>query len=982
MKNKKQTQQTELSIQTLTVITMAFILLLSAVICFGSDTSDRDYTALVDPFIGNLDYGNTFSGPATPYGMIQLTPHLKFTDEEGSGILYGFQHTTNSGSAGGGNTVRGDILFMPFAIKNAEIPADMSFQSKFSHKNETASPGYFKTLLEDYNITAELTAACRTGFHKYSFPESDNAGIVLKLARGSVTISSDEMSGYEQSPSNGNRVYFYAKLLNPADSYEIIHGDKIIKDIDTLEGSDIKAIFKFKSNTDKPIMFKVGISFVSKEGAKNNLEQEIPDWDFNKIRNNTVSEWNRELGKIEVSGGTETEQTIFYTALYHSLIHPSIYMDVDGKYHSANGNNYTAEKGFENYTTFSLWDTFRALHPLYTIINQKRTSQFIRAFMERYDHRGRMLIMDFRGVEGQQPPMIGYHSLSVLADAYVKDIRDYDVAKAYKAMVHLAKNSGRQGMELYLNYGYIPSDLVGQSVSRTLEYCYDDWCVTRLAKDFNNADYQYFSRRGQFFKNVFSQEVNFMRGRKSNFEFVPNFDPMETINHYTEANAYQYSTYVPQDVEGLINLMGGDKVFEAWLDACFTTQTDFSKINVADVTGLIGQYAHGNEPSHHISYLYNYVGTPWKTQEMTRKIMATLYKATPDGIDGNEDCGQMSAWYVMSAMGLYSVTPGQTYYTIGSPAFNNIKIHLENGKTFEIVANNNRPENVYIQSAQLNGNSYSKTFLEHEDIMNGGTIVFEMSNVPNKTRGTAKADRPYAPEHSFVIAKAPEISFPNILFLDHTTITMAPAEAGAEIRYTLDGSEPNKMSMLYTQPITIGQETLFKTKSYVDGKLASDTKTVHFKTIEMLDAVTVTDELQPGVSYLYKEGNIADCRDLPNHKTLKTGVLEYFHVNEIPDSRQFGYNLEGYLLVPETGVYSFGLEANDGAVLYLNDKIIIDNDGGHRAQRLDTKIGLKKGWHPIRVDYFQQGLAKSLDVYWTGPGIEYQALAPEVLFHK
>ncbi len=964
----------------LTLFTFGFILITWAALLSAAPTA-KDYTTLVDPFIGTLDYGNTFSGPATPYGMVQLTPYMHFEEEDGSGILKGFQHTSNSGSAGGGNRARGEIVFMPFVVDDASNLADMKFESHFSHDQESASPGYYKIIPDAYPLSVELTASFHSGLHKYNFDETGNAGVALKLDNGSITMTKDEISGYEISPANKNKVYFYAKLSKPADSYEFIENGKTVNNTTSLEGEKINALFNFSTQAGESVMLKVGISYVSVDGAKNNVLQEIPNWDFDRIVQEAVKSWNTELGKIEVSGGTETDQTIFYTAFYHSLIHPNLYTDVDGKYHGADGKVYTA-KDFTNYTTFSLWDTFRALHPLYTIINQERTSDFIKSFLERYDHRGRMLIMDFRGVEGESAPMIGYHSVSVLADAYVKGIRDYDITKAYKAMVHLAKNSGRQGMALYLNYGYIPSDLVGQSVSRTLEYCYDDWCVTRMAKDFNNADYQYFSRRGQFFKNVFSQQVNFMRGRKSNFEFVPNFDPMETINHYTEANAYQYSTYVPQDVAGLINLMGGDKAFEAWLDACFTTQTDFSKINVADVTGLIGQYAHGNEPSHHISYLYNYVGTPWKTQEMTRKIMATLYKATPDGIDGNEDCGQMSAWYVMSAMGLYSVTPGQTYYTIGSPAFNNIKIHLENGKTFEIVANNNSPENVYIQSAQLNGKSYTKTFLEQEDIMNGGTLVFEMANVPNKTRGTAKADRPYAPEHSFVIAKAPEISFPNILFLDHTTITMAPAEPGAEIRYTLDGSEPNKLSMLYTQPITIGQETLFKTKSFVDGKLASDTKTVHFKTIAMLDAVAVTGELHPGVSYLYKEGEIASCRDLPNHKTLKTGVLEYFHVNEIPDSRQFGYNLTGYLLVPETGVYSFGLEANDGAVLYLNDKIIIDNDGGHRAQRLDTKIGLKKGWHPIRVDYFQQGLAKSLDVYWQGPGIEYQALSPDVLFHK
>jgi putative alpha-1,2-mannosidase len=508
-----------------------------------------------------------------------------------------------------------------------------------------------------------------------------------------------------------------------------------------------------------------------------------------------------------------------------------------------------------------------------------------------------MLIMEFQGEEGDHPPMIGYHSLSVIADAYVKGIRDYDVPKVYKAMKELADDcTSRPEKELYLQYGYIPSDLKGQSVSRTLEYSYDDWCMSRLAEDFSEEDHLYYSMRGEFYKNVFSKEVNFMRGRKSNFEMVDNFDPMETINHYTEANAYQYSTFVPQDIEGLIDLMGGDKKMEEWLDACFTTQTDFSKINVRDVTGLIGQYAHGNEPSHHIAYLYNYAGVPWKTQKMARQIMSTLYTDKRDGIDGNEDCGQMSAWYVLSAMGFYSVTPGMDYYAIGSPVFDKVTINLENGNKFEIVAKGNSEKNIYIQSAKLNGNSYSKTYLKHGDIMNGGKMVFEMGSKPNMEWGTKKEDRPYSVKNKFKYAKSPEIEFPNILFLESNTITMTGEEPGAKIYYTLDGSEPTEKSKLYTKPVTITKPLVLKTRSYVEGIHPSYPLTVHFNKIDMLEAVAASG-LKPGVKYKYREGNMENTRMLKNYPVLKTGVLEYFHVNEIKDSRQFGYNLEGYLKV-------------------------------------------------------------------------------------
>ena len=535
------------------------------------------------------------------------------------------------------------------------------------------------------------------------------------------------------------------------------------------------------------------------------------------MRDDAAKAWNKELGKIEVEGGTKTEQILFYTALYHSMIHPNIYMDVDRKFHSTNGKIYTATN-FDNYTNFSLWDTFRALHPLYTIINRQRTSQFIRTFLERYDHNGRFLIMEFDGVEGEEPPMIGYHSLSVLADSYVKGIRNYDVPKAYQAIKKLTNDIIRPEKDLYLQYGFIPSDLKGQSVSRTLECSYDDWCVTRLAADFNEMDNLYYSQRGDFYKNVFSKEVNFMRGRKSNFQYVTGFDPNETINHYTEANAWQYSTFVPQDIEGLITMMGGDPVFETWLDSCFSVKPDYSKINLSDVTGLIGQYAHGNEPSHHIAYLYNYVGTPWKTQKMTRQILSTLYKNKPEGIEGNEDCGQMSAWYVMSAMGIYSVTPGMDYYVIGSPIFDKVKINLENGKLFEIIANKTSEKNKYIQTGSLNGKSYSKSYLTDKDIQNGGSLAFEMGSIPSKDWGVRKEDRPYSPAKKFNYAKNPKIEFSDMLFLQSRTITLSTEEPKAEIHFTLDGTDPTEQSALYHNPITITEPTVLKTRCFVKGE--------------------------------------------------------------------------------------------------------------------------------------------------------------------
>ncbi len=933
---------------------------------------EKDYAARVNPFIGTIGDGHTFLGPVLPNGMIQPGPYMKYENDNNSGLIYGFSHTHISGMPGGGVSARGDVLVMP--VNKPELDAS-ELHSPFSHRDETAAPGYYKVVLDDSRIMVELTASTRVAFHKYTFPKNSDKGVCLRLKNGFIAVSGNEISGCDN-----NRIYFVARFSKPFESYEIAADSTPVTGQDTVKAREIHSVFKFKQQEEEPVLLKVAISAVDVEGARKNLESEMPDWNFEQVKKEARQTWNKALNKIQVEGGTKTEQVIFYTALYHAMIHPTLYMDVDGRYRSTNGKVYTAHD-FVNHTNFSLWDTFRAVHPLYTIINQKLTVDFIRTFLERYDHTGRMLIMEFNNEEGEVPPMIAHHSLSVVADAYEKGIRDFDVQKALQAMVKLANDSIRPKKEFYLQYGFIPADFKGQSVSNTLEFCYNDWCITRLAKDLDTDIEKSFSQRGNFYKNVFSPEVNFMRGRRSNFKFVDNFDPEETINHYTEANAYHYSTFVPHDMNGLIELMGGDRVFEAWLDSCFSVEVDFSKINLRDVTGLIGQYAHGNEPSHHTAYLYNYVGVPWKTQRMVRRILAEMYKNQQDGIEGNEDCGQMSAWYVMSAMGLYSVTPGLDYYAIGSPVFNKITINLENGKKFEIIAKNNGPKNIYIQSARLNEGAYSKSYLRHSDIIQGGTLIFEMGDSPNKDWGADIDDRPVASNSKFEFAASPEIEFSDVLFLDSRQVNMSVTEPNSTIYYTLDGSEPTRHSPVYRDPIVISKPTTLKTVSFTEGKNPSYPITVYFKQIKMLDAVNVAD-LKPGIKYLYREGpQIRSAKDQSEAPILDTGVLKTFNVDAIKDSRPFGYNLSGYLKVPETGVYTFWLEANDGAVLYINNKLIIDNDGGHRSQVLDSKIGLKKGWHPIKIDYFQQGLAKSLQLTWSGPGVDEQEVSSDVLFH-
>ncbi len=946
--------------------------------CSDRNKAHKDPAGMVDPFIGTLGNGNVFFGPSVPFGMVKLGPWIKYSDDGSKGTILGFSHTHVSGMAGGGNSAPGNIIFMPFT-DTTTFPE--KFRSHFLHKNEQASPGYYKVFLDDYGITVELTATTRAGLHKYTFSAPDGTGIVLKLGEGTLHMAKNKK---EISGKSGG-VYFFARFSKPFNKVLATNHNKPVTGSGTIKGDDLKGIFRFNMQRGESIYLSTGISMVDTAGARRNLQAEIPGRDMKKkfglIRQESRAAWNHELSKIKVEGGTLQQRIIFYTALYHAMMHPNIYMDIDRRYRGSNGKIYTATN-FDNYTNFSLWDTFRALHPLNTIINTKRTSQFIRTFLARYDHTGRMLIMEFNGTEGKQPPMIAYHSLSVIADAYVKGIRDYDVPKAYEAMKKLANDLHRIGKRLYLDYGFIPCDLKGQSVSRTLEYSYDDWCITRLAKDFNDDSAMiYYGQRGEFYKNLFDTTVHFMRGRKRNFAFVSPFDPMATVSHYTEANAWQYSTFVPQNIRELIRLMGGNKSFEQWLDTCFTKKADLSKINIRDVTGLIGQYAHGNEPSHHMAYLYDYAGAPWKTQAMVRKILTSLYSTKQNGIAGNEDCGQMSAWYVMSAMGIYAVTPGLDYYVIGSPLFSKVTINLENGEKFRIIAKNNGTERMFIRSATLNGHAWDKTFLKHKDIMKGGTLIFEMGSKPNRSWGIKPEERPYSPEQKFHWLTSPTPHFQDIYFDRSMPVSVSSDDPAARIYYTLDGTKPTVNSILYTKAFTIDTKSVLRVNNFAEDVLPGYPRTVHFYPVEKLNAVKVKG-LKPGITYYFVDQPVENAARVMEYPVTERTVTGTFNIDAVKDQRPFGCWFKGYLKVPATGVYTFSLMVNDGAILYINGKEIINNDGGHRSFKQDKKIWLGKGWHPILVKYFQMGLAKKLVVSWQGPGLPNQEIPSTVLYHK
>ena len=668
----------------------------------------------VNPFIGTGGHGHNFPGPTVPFGMVQLSPDTRLEGWDGcsgyhftDSVVYGFSHTHLSGT---GCSDYGDILFMPTTgvVKydnGYKSGVGNGYSSRFSKSTEKASPGYYSVMLSDYKVKVELSATCRVGFHKYTFPASKQSNIIVDLLHRDEVIDSKlrivsptEIEGFRRSKewADDQHVYFVARFSKPFTKAGLALDEKIQEGVSELSGKNVKAAFTFTTTNNEVIYVKVGISGVSIEGARKNLDAEIQGWDFQKTVQDARNLWSKELSKIEVEGGSKKQLSAFYTALYHTMIQPNVYMDVDGQYRGRDLKIHKADN-FTNYTVFSLWDTYRACHPLYALIDQKRTNDFINTFLVQYEQGGLLPVWELSGNETNC--MIGYHSIPVIVDAYMKGIRGYDADKIFDAMKASAE-SDQFGLSAYKKYGYIPSGAEKEDVSRTLEYAYDDWCISLFAKDLGRkADYERYIKRAQYYKNVFDPSTGYMRAKR-NGSFISPFDPFEVNGHYTEANSWQYSFAVQQDITGLLNLQGGKDKFAAKLDALFSAKEETTGKVQSDISGLIGQYAHGNEPSHHMAYLYNYAEQAWKTQEKINFIQNNFYTDQPDGLIGNEDCGQMSAWLVMSAMGFYSVTPGSDYYVIGTPQFKKVTIHLENGRTFTVKANGVSEKNFYIQSAK------------------------------------------------------------------------------------------------------------------------------------------------------------------------------------------------------------------------------------------------------------------------------------------
>ena len=857
-------------------------LILLSILLISCQENKQDLVKYVNPFIGTGGHGHTYPGVSAPFGMVQLSPDTRLEGWDGCGgyhfsdsIIYGFSHTHLSGT---GISDYADVLLMPTTgkiqltngvdeakINNAPIN-DLGYASKFSHKNEIAQAGYYQVLLDDYNINVELTSSIRTGMHRYTYPKNEDANVILDLKHRDKLldykiniIDSQTITGFRYSTewARDQRIYFTLKFSIP-----------FLNQITEAELNSEYGGFNNEKNVlalsfgkiSEPLEIKASISAVDIDGAIGNLS-EISDWDFDRLKTEAQNTWNNELKKIEITTNSKSKKEIFYTALYHSSLNPNTYNDLNGNYLGMDFNkHYTNDK---HYTIFSLWDTFRATHPLFTIINVEKTNEFIRTLLRQYQDGGRLPIWELAA--NYTDCMIGYHAIPVIVDAYIKGIRDWDANLALEAMINSAQNN-KFGLEAYKKNGFIKASDEPESVSKNLEYAYDDWCIAIMADSLGQDSIaEIFYKRAQYYKNLYDPKSGFFRGKNAFSWFGP-FKPEEVNFNYTEANAWQYSLFTPQDISGHIDLKGGKENYEQHLDSMFLSKIKTTGRHQPDVTGLIGQYAHGNEPSHHMAYLYNYIGKPSKTQKYVAKILNEQYSEHPDGLSGNEDCGQMSSWYVFSSLGFYPVTPGHEYYAIGTPLFKKGKINLENNNSFTIKAKNISDKNIYIQAAKLNGQEYNKSYLHHSTILNGGEIEFIMGNKPSNW---GENEIPVSKITQHQIVAVPFFSSSSQTFVKSHTIELGTVD-GSDIFYSLNNNEYQK----YDKPIIINKQSVIS--SYAQkNKIKSKTVTSEYflrddsKKIKILSTYanqyaaagdkTLIDQLRGGNNY--RTGNWQGYRE-------------------------------------------------------------------------------------------------------------------------
>ena len=957
-------------------MTKKLTLLLLALAALGCSPRSADPVDYVNPFIGTGFHGHTYPGATTPFGMVQLSPDTRSGNWDAcAGYHYsdttidGFSHTHLSGT---GCADLADILFHPttreIVIHDGECVLQPYF---FSHDDERASCGYYAVTLPDVNIGVELTAAPRTGVHRYTFTGKGPRQVIVDLLHTITEEKIDlcelrrtapgELAGMRRTQGwvPDQYVFFAARFSEPFADVQLL-GDK-------------QAVLTFAPDV-RTLTIAVGLSSVSVENARMNSLAEVPELDFDAVHARAVGQWRKALGDIVVEGGSRDEMTNFYTAQYHTKLTPNLMSDVNGEYRRHDQTVARMPEGESYYSTFSLWDTFRAWNPLQTLVDTALVNDMIRSMLDMYDSTGELPIWPL--ASGETGTMIGYHAVSVIADAYLKGIRGYDADKALEAMIR-SSNINKKGSDYYTAQGYIPSNIKRESVSCTLEYAYDDWAIARMAQAMGRDDvFGEYARRALNYVNVFDGSTCFFRGRQSDGNWSAPFEEFATGRDYTEATPWHYRFFVPHDVNGLIQLFGSREAFIREMDRLFTLESDEMQLDVSDVTGLMGQYAHGNEPSHHMAYLYNYVGQPWKTQELTRRLLHEMYAPTREGIIGNEDCGQMSAWYVFSSLGFYPVCPGSNEFALTAPQFPKAVVRLANGRTLTVTADNPR-RSVYIASVTLDGKPIDRNYITYDELMQGGELHFALRPRPDYERGTDDAAAP----HSLTCGEAVSIPYTtqNVsLFTDPIAVALATTTSGAEIRYTLDGSEPTETSALYAAPVPVDRSLTLKAKGFKPGAAPSRTLTLEAeKAVFRKGAPAGETATRPGVAYSYYEGVFSCVNDIRKGKYVSSGTMPAPSIAQAPQEDHFGYIFTGSILIPERGVWEFMTKSDDGSVLMIGDRKVVDNDGSHASVMATGRVALEAGLHPYTLLYFEDYEGQDLSWGWKAPGAEGFEAIPE-----
>ncbi len=942
--------------------------------------TDREPIDYVDPFIGTGAHGHTYPGATTPFGGVQLSPDTRFGDWDAcSGYHYsdstilGFSHTHLSGT---GCADLGDILFHPTSRQIDTTRSKRLYDPyRFSHKDETASVGYYCVELRDEDLRVELTAAPHTGIHRYTFAKGAKQQIAVDLEHLLTEEQINKASITQTAPNEivgmrctsgwvaNQQIYFAAHFSEPIAAMHLLHHDRV-------------ALLTF--NGSKPLVIKVGLSLVSVENARENLLTEVPDFDFDAAHQRARDLWRKALAQIVIEGGTADERTQFYTAMYHTKLSPNLTSDVNGDFRRQNQLIAKTAPGQAHYSTFSLWDTFRAWSPLMTLVEPELINNMIRSMLDAYDCTGELPVWPLSS--GETHCMIGYHAVSVIAEAYRKGFRGFDAEKALEAMKQSAQTH-RKGADSYRQLGYIPADSKREAVSCALEYAYDDWCIARMAEAMGDSlDCAIYEQRARSYENCFDGSTRFFRGKNADGSWNAPLEEFTAGRDYTEATAWQYRFFVPHDTYGLLNLFGGSELFINELDRLFTLETpQGADVGLVDITGTVGQYAHGNEPSHHMAYLFNYAGQPWKTQEWTRRLLHEQYRPTPDGISGNEDCGQMSAWYLLSSMGLYAVCPASGEFTLTTPLFKKATIQLGNGKIL-VIKSNDPSRNRYIDRVTLNGKPIEQNYVTYEALAEGGELQFTLTPQPNLTRGTSTDSAPYS------MTTTPCVSIPYTtqspsLFPDSLSLDLASATPDAQIHYTLDGSEPTLLASTYTHPLLIRATTTVKAKAFKNGYTPSATLTVHTTKANYLSPVTGKRKGEQGIRYTYYEGHFSDVAEIVSGKRIASGVMPSPSIVSARSRDHFGYCFEGFIEISKQGIWEFSTRSDDGSVLYIGNQLVVDNNGSHAAVTATGRIALKSGLHPIRILYFEDYEGEAFECGIRSPESDrFTSLSSDILY--